>query len=357
LKAYWKKKVLTFKRPSGTSRGVLKTKATYFLILESKERVGIGECSTLEGLSIDHLPSYEHKLNEVVTKINAIEENTPETISVDSLLGKEKVLWPSIRFGIEMAWLDLENGGRRILYPSNFTQSKSGIPINGLIWMGEPAFMKDQIASLLKRGFKCLKMKIGAINFSEEISILKSLRKEFSSSDLILRVDANGAFPVNEALERLQILSDLELHSIEQPIMAGQVEEMAGLCEQTPLPIALDEELILVQELDEKIRLLEVIKPQYIILKPSLVGGFKSSEEWISAAKKLSVSWWATSALESNIGLSAISQWTYIQNVSGHQGLGTGSLYTNNIESPLEVVGEEITYQTDKSWDLHELER
>lgn len=357
MKAYWKKKVLAFKRPSGTSRGILKTKETYFLILESEGRIGVGECSTLQGLSIDHLPSYEKKLDEVVSKIEHSDVVTSDRMSAATLLAEEVLKWPSIRFGIEMALLDLENGGNRVIYPSNFTQGRSGIPINGLIWMGEPNFMKDQIASLLNRGFKCLKMKIGAINFSEEVEILKTLRKTFTSKDLILRVDANGAFPPEKALDRLKILSELELHSIEQPIMAGQLEEMASLCEQTPLPIALDEELIQVQNFEAKVDLLELIKPQYIIVKPSLLGGFQSSEEWISVAKKLSIPWWATSALESNIGLSAISQWTYIQDVSGHQGLGTGSLYTNNIECPLEVVGEEITYQAKKGWELHELER
>ncbi|WP_235294464.1 o-succinylbenzoate synthase [Portibacter lacus] len=316
----------------------MKQKPTYYLILEEEGKIGIGECSPLSGLSIDDRPDYEDQLDTVV--------NNPEI---------DLMAFPSIRFGLEMAKLDHANGGQRMIYESAFSQGRDGIPINGLIWMGAPDFMKSQINDLLKRGFTCLKMKIGAINFQDELEILARIRKEYPASDLILRVDANGAFSPAEALEKLKRLSELSLHSIEQPIKAGQEAEMARLCEVSPLDIALDEELIPVLNLVDKKKLLETIKPPYIILKPSLVGGFESSDEWISEAEKLGIDWWATSALESNIGLNAISQWTYIKNPNGHQGLGTGSLYTNNIDSPLEIQGEHIHYNPNRQWQLDEL--
>lgn len=355
MKAYWKKKILTFKRPSGTSRGILRTKPTYYIVLEKDGLKGIGECSPLVGLSIDDRPGYEDKIEEVVKFLTFQNPDINDLGSINEDLSLEK--WPSIRFGLEMAIYDLLNGGIRTIYPSDFTTNEVGIPINGLIWMGDPEYMKEQVKDLLDRGFTCLKMKIGAINFEEEMEILHSIRREFAPEDLILRVDANGAFSAENALEKLKLLSELDLHSIEQPIMAGQEDEMARLCEKTPLDIALDEELIPVQKSEEKGHLLQKIKPQYIIIKPSLVGGFHASEEWISSAENLGIRWWATSALESNIGLNAISQWTFHKQVLGHQGLGTGSLYTNNIESPLEIRGEDIVYNKQRKWNLGELAR
>ena len=219
--------------------------------------------------------------------------------------------------------------------------------------MGDKSFMKEQIAQKLSEGFSCIKMKIGAIDFKTEIDLLQNIRSEFSASEIELRVDANGAFTPNDALEKLQLLSELELHSIEQPIKQGQWQEMAALCEQTPLPIALDEELIGVFSLSEKQKLLETIQPQYIILKPSLIGGFKGSDEWISLAQKQNIGWWITSALESNVGLNAISQYTFTKNVKLPQGLGTGSLYTNNISSPLRISNGTLLYDTNLSWETN----
>ena len=345
VKAYFRSKTLVFKRPSGTSRGVLKEKKTWYIILTENENVGIGECSPLSGLSIDDRPDYEVKLKEVCER------------PADFIGSKLKKLnqWPSIKFGLEMAYLDLKQAGVGELYPSEFTDGKQGIAINGLIWMGNADYIKAQIKDLLDRGFNCLKMKIGALNFEDELEILYGIRKLYKATDLILRVDANGAFPSDKALENLKRLSELDLHSIEQPIKAGQWSEMARLCQETPLAIALDEELIpVVKEVDKK-RLLEEINPQYIILKPSLLGGFSSSQSWIDKAESMDIGWWVTSALESNIGLNAISQWTYSLDVKGYQGLGTGSLYTNNIESPLEIVGEELFYKPQRNWNLHEL--
>jgi O-succinylbenzoate synthase len=257
-------------------------------------------------------------------------------------LGKE-ALWdelksyPSIQFGVEQAFLSLETQEEGVFFPSAFTQGKEAIPINGLIWMGDKEFMQQQIREKLSQGFRCIKMKIGAIDFETEYALLKGIRQQFTPSEIELRVDANGAFSPMDALEKLKRLSDLQIHSIEQPIRAGQYEAMARLCETSPLPIALDEELIGVACPSRKEEILQWIKPAYIILKPSLIGGYRGSEEWIALAKKENIGWWVTSALEGNIGLSAIAQWTYTLENPLPQGLGTGSLYTNNFPSSLQV--------------------
>ena len=238
------------------------------------------------------------------------------------------------------------------LFPSDFTKGNDSIPINGLVWMGEKSFMKSQIETKIKEGFKCIKLKIGAIDFQSEIELLKYIRSQFSEKDIEIRVDANGAFSTKDALEKLKTLSEFKLHSIEQPIQQGQWQEMAKLCEKTPLDIALDEELIGVFKSENKSKLLNTIKPQYIILKPSLIGGFKGSKSWISLARSLKVGWWLTSALESNVGLNAISQFTYNLDTSMYQGLGTGSLYTNNFESPLYIKKGHICYDPNLNWNV-----
>lgn len=343
MKATYRKYILEFKRPSGTSRGVLKTKETWFLILEEEGKQGIGECGILRSLSVDDRPDYEEKLMWVCQNIH---------------LGKEKLLaatieFPSIQFGLEQAFLSLNSNTPFNLFPSNFTKSNDVININGLIWMGDKEFMKTQIREKLAQGFTCIKMKIGAIDFQTEIELLKSIRQEFTSNDIELRVDANGAFSIENALEKLKVLSEFDLHSIEQPIKANQFQEMAILCEKTPLPIALDEELIGVFDVTKKKKLLQTIKPQYIILKPSLIGGFSGSNEWINEAKNEKIDWWITSALESNVGLNAIAQWTYTLNNEMPQGLGTGGLYTNNFECPLEVKSGYLRFNKNKNWNFN----
>lgn len=343
LTATYKKHILNFKQASGTSRGVLKTKETWFLLVSDGEKRGIGECGLFRGLSADDLPNYEEKLQWVCSNVN---------LGANKLLERCKTL-PSIQFGIEQAFLSLSSQDKFTLFESSFTKERSSIPINGLIWMGDKNFMKKQIKQKLSQGFSCIKMKIGAIDFDTELALLRSVRKEFSSQEIELRVDANGAFTTCEALEKLKRLSELNLHSIEQPIKQGQLQEMAKLCEITPLPIALDEELIGVFSLDEKERMIKTIQPQYIILKPSLVGGFSGSEEWISIAKKNKVGWWITSALESNIGLNAIAQWTYTLQSKLPQGLGTGGLFTNNFKSPLQVEDGALFYEKEKKWSLN----
>ncbi len=343
ITASCKKYILNFKQPSGTSRGILKTKETWFIILKNQERQGLGECAIFRGLSIDDRSDYEEKLKWVCDNIH---------LGLEILL-RELIEFPSIQFGLEMAFKSLNSENQFELFPSDFTKSKDSMLINGLIWMGSEEFMKQQIKEKIESGFSCIKMKIGAIDFQTELHLIKSIRKEFSSKDMELRVDANGAFQPFETLEKLKILSEFDLHSIEQPIKQGQTEKMAALCKETPLPIALDEELIGVFDPIQKEYLLQTIKPQYIILKPSLVGGFKGCDEWIEIAEKLNIGWWITSALESNIGLNAISQYTYTKHSKLPQGLGTGGLFTNNFESPLWVKNGTLQYDNSKQWTFN----
>ncbi|WDO11817.1 o-succinylbenzoate synthase [Flavobacterium sp. WW92] len=342
LKASYKKHILDFKRPSGTSRGVMTQKETWFLILEENSKTGIGECGILRSLSADDRPDYEEKLQWACENIH---------------LGKE-ALWesllefPSIQFGVEMAFQSLESEMPFLLFSSDFTKGKKSIPINGLVWMGEPAFMKAQIEEKLAQGFNCIKLKIGAIDFEKELELLRFIRQNYDASTIEIRVDANGGFSSNEALYKLTQLSEFELHSIEQPIQKNQHDSMSELCKTTPFPIALDEELIGVFGYAEKEALLQKIRPQYIILKPSLIGGFRGLKEWISLAEKYNIGWWITSALESNIGLNAIAQWTFLQQNPMPQGLGTGGLYTNNFDCPLEVSNGELVYNPALDWNI-----
>jgi o-succinylbenzoate synthase len=338
--ASYKRHDLIFKRPSGTSRGVLTTKETWFIVLQKNSKVGIGECGLLRGLSIDDVSGYEDKLKWVCSNIS---------LGLDILL--EQLLdFPSIQFGLEQAFLSLKSDATFQLFPSPFIKENSPIEINGLIWMGSKEYMLDQISEKLESGFKCIKMKIGAIDFNTELSLLNSIRENYTKEEIELRVDANGAFKPDEALSKLKQLAQFDLHSIEQPIKQGNWQQMAKLCKETPLPIALDEELIGITSLDKKRELLKTIMPQYIILKPSLIGGFKESKEWINLAEDLNIKWWITSALESNIGLNAIAQWTFTLNNKLPQGLGTGSLFTNNFYSPLMVKNGKLYYRNDLSW-------
>lgn len=334
----FEKRIFLFKQPSGTSRGVLTEKHAWFLHAHSAENpnvVGVGECSVIPGLSIDFqdFDSYQEKIEKLCKSINK-ESYTLENIDAifPSLCSN-----PSILFGLEVAILDLKNGGKGIIFDTEFTRGNSKIPINGLIWMGNESFMQEQIESKIQEGFTCIKMKIGAIDFDQEFKILASLRARFSEEKLTLRVDANGAFSHAEALERLNKLASLKLHSIEQPIQAGNWKQMAKICSKTNLPVALDEELIGIEALSKKIELLDSILPQYIILKPSLHGGLIGCSEWISLAEERQIPWWITSALESNVGLNAISQFVSQYDNTMHQGLGTGGLYVENTPSNLRV--------------------
>ena len=343
MKAHYKKHILEFKTPSGTSRGILKTKEAWFIVLEDKGSHGFGECGMLRGLSIDDRPDFEQTLQWVCENIHLGMQQLYDALTE----------FPSIQMGLEIAFKSLAAHDPFQIYPSAFTKGEASIAINGLIWMGDKDFMSKQIASKLKEGFSCIKMKIGAINFDTELALLKSIRQEFSASEIEIRVDANGAFDPKNALEKLKQLSDLDLHSIEQPIAVKQWDQMAYLCEKTPLDIALDEELIGVFSNQDKQALLQHIKPQYIILKPSFIGGFKGSDSWIELSQANNVQWWITSALESNVGLNAISQYTFTKNSTLPQGLGTGSLYTNNIVSALQITKGTLCYNPTKKWNFN----
>lgn len=339
MKARFHKHTLQFKHPSGTSRGVLTDKDTYFLILEKDQKQGIGECGVLKGLSPDPLATYESVLQTLCDQLEA------DTFSADLLEA-----YPSIQTGLEMAQQSLRAQNPFLLYPSAFSQDNAPIAINGLIWMGDFNFMQSQIEMQLEKGFDCLKMKIGAIDFKKELALLEKIRTHFSPEQIELRVDANGAFSPDTALDKLQQLAAFELHSIEQPIAVGQWDLLKTLCQKTPLDIALDEELIGITDRAKKRKLLDTVAPQYIILKPSLIGGFQAAEEWISLAEERGIGWWVTSALESNVGLNAIAQWTATLNTSMPQGLGTGSLYTNNIPSPLMVKNGYLVHDNQTPW-------
>lgn len=336
LEAHFEKHTLKFIKPAKTSRETFYEKDTYLLKIKIKDsdEVGVGECSPLWTLSIDPKENYTKKLEWVCKNINKWED-----FIYDDL--KE---YPSIQFGLESALLDLKNGGQRILFDSDFTAKKTNIKINGLVWMGDFEDMNLQINDKINQGFDCIKIKIGAIQWDKEIELLQQIRSVYSKDKLEIRVDANGAFEFDEAKEKLKTLSSLGIHSIEQPIKAGQEKLMMELCRISPIPIVLDEELIGIRDYNEKIELLKTIQPQYIILKPSLIGGFKQSNEWIRICNTLSIEWWLTSALEGNFGLNAISQFVGQKNNLLPQGLGTGQLYQNNFKAFSFLKGDRLCF-------------
>ena len=343
LKASYCSYDLIFKNASGTSRGVLTTKETWYVKLESDGNWGIGECGILRGLSCDDVPDYEKKLKWAC-----------DHIEMDRLLLYEQLkAYPSIIFGIEQAFKSLESEDPFKLFDCKFIDQQKPIQINGLIWMGDQAFMRKQIDEKLAAGVRCIKIKVGAIDFEEELNLIQYLRAQ--SSTIEIRLDANGGFSIENALDRLKRLSEHKIHSIEQPLKPQYKTELAELCLISPIPIALDESLIGVVESSEQRILLETIQPQYIILKPSFVGGFRGSLNWIKLADQMNIGWWITSALESNIGLNAIAQWTSSLNVELPQGLGTGSLFVNNISSPLSIEKDMLYYKKSLNWDFNKI--
>lgn len=342
LKASIHPYTFVFNFPGGTSRGVLTEKPSWFIKLWNEvnpEVYGLGEVSIIPNLSPENPLALANKLDEIAVQ--------PEIyIQKRNLLNG----FPALRFGLETAWLDLQNGGKRILFPSDYTIGEQGIRINGLIWMADIELMLKRIQEKMEQGFTCIKIKVGAIDFNQELELLKFIRQRFDARSLEIRVDANGAFTPENAMSKLKQLSKFQLHSIEQPIKQGQWENMHRLCQNTPVPIALDEELIGIEDKQQRIHLLESIFPQYIILKPSLIGGFYDAKEWSQLAEERNIAWWLTSALEGNIGLNALAQWTFINGSTMPQGLGTGQVYTNNISSPLEIRGERLWNNPEKSW-------
>lgn len=340
--ASWFSYTLVFRFLAKTSRDELRERKVWFIVLEDERgKRGIGECAMLPGLSVDDCPDYENLLNEVCAHPSAFLDEMNRLSN-----------WPSIRFGLEMASLSLRGANPFLLFPGPFTTGLQNLRINGLVWMNDASSMAAEAREKLRDGFSCIKLKIGAINKEDEFSILKFLRSQFSAEDLEIRVDANGAFSPDEAPLVLDELAKLKVHSIEQPIRAGQPAAMRELCRNTPVPIALDEELIGLTEWQDQKALLDFVRPQYIILKPTLIGGFSASQSWIDLAAEYETGFWITSALESNVGLNAIAQWT--AGLPGNnlpQGLGTGSLYRNNIASPLEVKAGYLHYRQDRNWD------
>ena len=330
-----------FKEPAGTSRGIYHTRVSRFVHLTSDDLpgiVGVGECAPLPKLSCDDLSDYDTVLRRHCDDVCA-----RGGIDVDALRDV-----PSMLFGLETAWLQLHRGGSTALSDTPFARGEEGIPINGLVWMGDFDTMAARLEQKLAQGFSCVKIKIGAIDFSDEMALIRRLRDRYGSDRIELRVDANGAFSSAEAMDKLHQLSACDIHSIEQPIMAGQWQEMARLCEVSPLPIALDEELIGVNTLERKRQLLDTIRPQYIILKPSLHVGMAGCREWIALARERGIGSWITSALESNVGLNAIAHLAaeiYGPAITMPQGLGTGQLFTDNIEMPIAIHGDKLWYR------------
>ena len=350
----YKKHTLNFKFKAGTSRGSMTSRDTYFVTLTDRQKdiSGIGEASPLKLLSVDDREDIEELIRETGPRFGKISKIAMPDEVFELVREKIPASLPSLRFAFETALLDLLNGGKRIIYENDFSRSQSPLPINGLIWMGDDGFMRDQVKEKLAAGFQCIKMKIGAIDFEKELAVLSMIRSQFPKEQITLRVDANGAFSAEEAGNKLAQLAALDIHSIEQPLAAGQRQAMAALCALDILPVALDEELIGINDPAEKLKLLKAIKPRYIILKPTLLGGLFSTREWIDIAESLGIGWWITSALESNIALNAICQFTAQYNIQMAQGLGTGQLYHNNVASPLMVKRGEIFYSPDKAWDL-----
>ena len=333
--------LLKFKEPGGTSRGVMTEKPTFLIKVYEEENplhFGIGEAAVFPGLSPEADGNYVWKLTELMANV-AI--GKPTDLSRHS----------SIQFGLEQAFLDFAGGCRGIYYPSGFTHGEADIEINGLVWMGDFDRMIERIEEKIASGFHCIKLKIGAIDWRKELEMISFIRKRFSERELMIRVDANGGFSMDEALPRLKSLAEMGVHSIEQPIKAGNPELMAFLCDVSPLPIALDEELIGKATTQEKMQLLDIIKPAYIILKPALSGGFSGGEEWIELARDRGIGWWITSALESNVGLNAIAQWTAKIGASGPQGLGTGGVFTDNFLTPIRLEGDRLKYRRHEKFD------
>ena len=352
MKASFQPYQLKFKKPVLTSRGAMTNKNGYYITIENNDTKGIGECSYIEGLSIDRLDSFAEELKKICADIKEIAEDYYADAALpDHLISH----YPSLAFGLETALLDLKNGGKHeIIKGSAFYAGTQDIPINGLVWMGSDEFMQQQIEQKLADGFRCIKIKVAAIDFREECRLIENIRKNYSYAQIEIRLDANGGFNEQNVRERLRILSQYTIHSIEQPVKPQQYLLMHQLCAENIIPIALDEELIGTDQMEMRVKLLEIIRPQYIILKPSLLGGLASCDEWIKIATGLGIGWWATSALESNIGLNAIAQWaaarTKAEGSNTVQGLGTGGLYDNNIDSPLYIEAGHLKCDTSKKW-------
>jgi O-succinylbenzoate synthase len=347
----YQRRALQFNFPARTSRGALTEHVAYYLGLHDTgqhARIGWGEAAPLAGLSPDYSAGFEGIVQDFCQRFN---QAGYVTLAVSEAAALVPAALPSLRFALETAVLDLHSGGQQQLYANAFSQGEAGIPINGLVWMGDAAFMREQIRQKLAAGYSCLKVKIGSLDWATELALLAEIRAEASPSQLVLRVDANGAFAPAEAPVRLAQLAQFGLHSIEQPIAAGQWEALAQLCRESPIPIALDEELIGVTNEASQEQLLDTVHPPYLVLKPTLLGGHAATRRWIALAEARGIGWWITSALESNIGLNAVAQLTGEYQVQGFaQGLGTGQLYTNNLAAPLTIRAGALHYDPAGTW-------
>ena len=345
LRARWIEHILEPRFELGTSKGPIKARTVWYLIAWHHDRPavkGIGEAALFPGHSKEFPADVRTKLFELCE----------DTTNWEARLSSDLVAVPGVRFAVEQCLSDLRAGGTHQHFPSQFTLGRKGIPINGLVWMGEKAVMRSRIREQIEGGNRCIKMKIGAIGIDDELELLRDVRREFAAEDLTIRVDANGAFHIRNVTPVLERLAALGIHSIEQPLPPGSHESMAELCIDPPLPIALDEDLIGMNSPDLKRDLLEMVKPGYIVIKPSLVGGWRATREWMDLAEQRGIGWWITSALESSIGLNAIAQFTATLDVLIPQGLGTGSVYTNNIPSPLVAKGGSLYYRPETEWDM-----
>ncbi len=340
LKTDYKKYILEFIEPGVTSRGVLLHKLSWLLWIwddKAPEIKGVGEISIISGLS----PELE---DDVETALIQLKNDTDNIIKNYQQFFEQK---PAVKFGIEIALRDLHRGGKSLLFPSDFTEGKNGVKINGLIWMGTIDEMQNRIKQKIENGFTCIKIKVGSQNFEHELDLLKQIRQKYNETDLQIRLDANGAFSPDEALKKIDQLSEYKIHSIEQPIKAGQWAQMSNICRNTNIPIALDEEFIGIYG-QNRFNMLDAIMPQFIVLKPALLGGLCDTAQMVLSAAKRSIGWWVTSALESNVGLNAIAQWAYLNAYNIPQGLGTGNVFKNNFESQLYLKGDTICFDPSK---------
>ncbi len=347
------KYTLNFKFEAGTSRGVMTEKNSIFIRMtrEGKQKIaGIGECSPLPGLSPDLVGDMDAVLSHCQAALSGL-----ETLGMEQLKKMIPGNYPAVLFGLETAMMDLLNGGHKIIYNNQFFNGFISIPINGLVWMGSKDLMIQRINEKIEEGYDCIKIKIGSISLDDELSLLRHIRKLFPKDRIQIRLDANGAFSFNDVFRVLDLLAPFDIHSVEQPIKAGNWQAMHEVCKNTPIPVALDEELIGLHDAEYKVQLLDEINPQFIVIKPTLVGGLRETEEWIQLAAQRAIGWWVTSALESNIGLNAIAQFTANQKLEIPQGLGTGQLFHNNISSPLKIEKGRLFYDKSISWDLSNL--
>lgn len=354
LQASFFKRTFHFSFNARTSRGAMKQRDSWFLKVwdsGSPEVFGIGEAGPVPGLSSEKPTDIHKQLTDVVQKISSgLSLASVRSIPEINEQFRSMTLYPSVLVAVETALLDLQSGGKRIIFNNDFVKGKP-VSINGLVWMGGLDVMLQQVSIKIEEGFTCIKLKIGGLNFEKELDILQFVRRKYFRDQINIRLDANGAFKAEQVMYKLMDLSQYDVHSIEQPLKAGS-SFLPELCQKSPIPIALDEELTGISTREGKMELLDRVKPQFLVLKPSLHGGFYGCAEWISLADERGIGWWVTSAMESNVGLNAIAQFASNYPLPLPQGLGTGTIFRDNIPSPLEVKRGTLVYDTQGIWDF-----